>query len=359
MTLQRKLNLALLLLVLTSIASAVGLVTQSGPKYFASSSSSSSSSSGGGDVLFSSDLTQPQPLYNFASRYPNNGAANGGNDGLQNCSYSHQATGGRFGGPVTRVTFFEGRWQYNCGYHIPSLGETWSIGDRKYFRFRIRVDDSLRFDHDMPIKLWDDRGHESVGGTRSILYFSPPYDIASGGGKLGGYDNVDTPPENGGPNQRVIPPWWGLAGNRGSWVTTYSGLYGSLSIGVGVGLKYTDPILISYGNRASVPANPNSTSQSDVGGWLEGQIEMVCDDENSRLYAFWLNNNDYANPSSYIRVFVPENEDPGLTCTGWSNTSFFPAWMDGGSGTHAEHTFYLDIENVEIGTSFDNEWFRE
>jgi len=326
------------------------------------SSVSSGGGSSGGDNLFVADFSNLNAngsnLYNFANR-----ATPG-----SNWTHTHLATGGRFGGPAARVTFLANRFQYECGWTTPSFSETWSVGDSRFMRFYMRIADDVRWTSDNAIKLIDDRGEDGgFGGERSILYFRGPYALSGGGGALGWQANVEAAgyPDTGIQNERVAPAWWGLSGDRGDWandaeyaVYAHYGEFGCLTMNNEIGFRCCDPILVSYGNKTSCPANPNSTSQSSTGGWLEVQIEQVYATTNVTYFKQWINNNDYANPSSIIRVFNFPVEAAGLNGAGWNNGIDVIAYCDGGEIDHNENDLAIDLEAFEVGREFRDDWFR-
>ncbi|MHA1962659.1 MAG: hypothetical protein ACW99U_20905, partial [Candidatus Thorarchaeota archaeon] len=184
-----------------------------------------------------------------------------------------------------------GERQYNFGWASsiqPPSG--WNDGDRVFVRIRLKYDSNFRWDGagSMQNKMVD-FGSDSLGG-RVILHQESPHPTTGCG--------LDD---------------------------SYKPHYGSLSVKRNIGAPCTPPVPITY----------------DI--WYHVQFEVQSGEDG--YFKLWVNNNDYANPSS--EVFGVR-----LTTAHWDDS-----WDIGGFTTDAPiRDQGWIVDDFQVATTFDPNW---
>jgi MYXO-CTERM domain-containing protein len=263
-------------------------------------------------VWFAETFDANPPDYGFGYTYPE-GA---------NYVLSHLPDGGYDGSGAAHIRTLAGHGQYGLGWCTPDLGQSPSLGDAVYIRFRIRYDD----DHTWVGTGANENKFILMGNTgvtpnsRVIVHSHAPAETT--GCTLGFTDYEQRPPE-------VLwqPEDFGLPYR--SWdAPRIDNLYGSLAPHVNISWDCAGPMLVTRSE------------------WYHVQVYARSGASGDAEFKAWLNNGNPDAPTVELVGGFDLGVDgwPELCIGGYQTGE--PAF-DGG--------FRLD--GLEIGAAFDAGWF--
>jgi len=230
-------------------------------------------------------------------------------------SANYLPTGGYDNSPAIQIIANQGNEQFRLGWYWNGTrpGANWDWNDTVYVRFRIRFDDTYRWDGtgSQQNKMVDFGGSDEI--SRVILHNERP-----------GTTSPCTLNYAGGTS--YTPADYGLT--TGAFD---SGEWGSFAIKRGITETCTPPVAVTYGTWYHIQLAVKVSSASGVS---DGEFRL------------WINNNNQTGPSTELL-----NIQQGVS--DWNNS-----WDFGGYWTHANtiRDQGWRVDDFEVSEQFDPNW---